>query len=240
MKEFYEAVIFDLDGTLIDSEKNYALSDGKLFSEYGLVFSDEIRREFIGKGVEEFLRLLREEYGIDEDPQVLLEKKNRYYLDIARSNTNVFPEMERLLKALHTQKIPMAVASGSPLEIIKEMLSICNIAQYFRVVVSSQETARGKPHPDVFWEAARRLGIDPGRCLVLEDSPFGVQAAKAAGMDVVAIPTLVDSPLHPNFLQADILYPDGIQEFRADDLLSKVRFACPGSLLSCSIQRTSG
>jgi HAD superfamily hydrolase (TIGR01509 family) len=184
MKEIYEAVIFDLDGTLIDSEKNYALSDGKLFSDYGLVFSDEIRREFIGKGVEEFLRLLREEYGIDEDPQVLLEKKNRYYLDIARSNTHVFPEMERLLKALHTLRIPMAVASGSPLEIIKEMLSICNIEQYFRVVVSSQETARGKPHPDVFLEAARRLGIDPGRCLVLEDSPRAASKTQAKNLTI--------------------------------------------------------
>lgn len=216
------AVIFDLDGTLIDSEGNYSRSDGLLLAEYGIDFDERLRRDMIGRGSDEFLRILRETFGIAENPASIMARKNSYYLDIARENTRVFPEMLRLLEGLAGRNFPMAVASGSSRDIIREMLAICGIADYFPVALSSEETERGKPFPDVFLEAARRLCVPPGECLVVEDSPFGVEAALAAGMRVVAVPTITAPPLHPMFRNAALLYPGGMAEFRADDLLGRL------------------
>jgi HAD superfamily hydrolase (TIGR01509 family) len=220
------AVLFDLDGTLIDSEGNYSVSDTIILAEYGIVFDDQLRRNMIGRGVEEFLRILRDDFGVTEDPEILLAKKNASYLEVARKNTRVFPEMLELLGALKKREVPMAVASGSPREVIREMLEMCGISSFFEAAVSSEETARGKPFPDVFIEAARRLGIPPGDCLVVEDSPFGVEAALAAGMRVVAIPTITEPPLEPMFHRSTLLYPRGMDEFRAQDLIARLE-VCP-------------
>jgi HAD superfamily hydrolase (TIGR01509 family) len=218
----FTAVIFDLDGTLIDSEKNYVIADGKILTSFGIEYTPELRTKLLGRGIDTFVYTLINDFGVKKSYDELIAMKDEYYLDVARTNTRVFPEMQKLLEILRGKKIPMAVASGSSQQVVEEMLGICKIADYFPVAVSSLGLAEGKPAPDVFLEAAKRLGVPPKECFVLEDSPSGVQAAIAAGMKVAAIPTLTSPPLDPEIEKADILFRGGIDTFSAEELMQKL------------------
>jgi HAD superfamily hydrolase (TIGR01509 family) len=223
-KQFpFSAVIFDLDGTLIDSEKNYVVSDGKMLEKFGIEYTSELRGRLIGRGIDVFAGIIRNEYGVRETPETLLAMKDEYYLDIARTNTRVFPEMRKLLDILKARSVPMAIASGSSQKVIDELLAICEISDYFKVAISSVGLYPGKPEPDVFLGTARRLDVPPAECLVLEDSASGVAAGIAAGMKVIAIPTLTKPPLDPVFEKAYILFPGGIDTFTAEEALKTLK-----------------
>jgi HAD superfamily hydrolase (TIGR01509 family) len=222
LKNFpFSAVIFDLDGTLIDSEKNYVVSDGKILREFGIDYTPELRARLIGRGIDVFVNILRTEYGVRKTPEELFAMKDKYYLDIARENTRVFPEMRKLLDIFRDAGVPMAIASGSSQKVIDELLDICGIRAFFVAAVSSVGVFPGKPAPDIFLETARRLGTPPAECLVLEDSPHGVAAALAAGMKVIAIPT-IPAPLDPMFEKATVLFPGGMDSFTAEEALRKL------------------
>lgn len=216
----YKAVLFDLDGTLIDSEKNYAVSDRQFLSEYGIELTEELQSHLIGIGSSEMLAWLRERHGITEPVETMLAKKNELYLELARRNTEVFPEMRKVLEELSRRKIPMAVASGSSRSVVLELLERLRLERFFNAVLSSEEVPRGKPHPDVFLETANRLGVEPSYCLVVEDSRHGVEAALEAGMEVVAVPTIVTDPIHESFTKATLLFPRGMSEFSAERFFS--------------------
>jgi HAD superfamily hydrolase (TIGR01509 family) len=128
----------------------------------------------------------------------------------------VFPEMLKFLQLLKKDNFPMAIASGSSPEIIEMILSITNIKPYFDVVLSAEEVKRGKPAPDIFIETAKLLGISPTNCLVLEDSQYGVEAAKSAGMYCISIPFPPSEQLHDSFMKADFLYRNGMDDFFAE------------------------
>jgi HAD superfamily hydrolase (TIGR01509 family) len=215
----FSAVIFDLDGTLIDSEKNYVKSDGQILTKFGIEYTPQLRRRLIGRGIDIFVSILRDEYGVRETQEELLAMKDEYYLAIARTNTEVFPEMQKLLDLLKARGVPLAVASGSSQKIIDELLAICKINGYFKITLSSVGLCPGKPDPGVFLETARRLHVPAAECLVLEDSPSGVEAGLAAGMKVVAIPTLTQPPLDPVFEKAGLLFPAGMSGFTAAAVL---------------------
>jgi HAD superfamily hydrolase (TIGR01509 family) len=219
----FSAVIFDLDGTLIDSEKNYVASDGKILEGFGIEYTPELRAKLIGRGIDVFARILIDEYGVKESLQTILDLKDSAYLAIARGNTVVFPEMRKLLDIFRAAGVPLAVASGSSQSVVDELLAVCGIREYFAVALSSVGLFPGKPDPGVFLETARRLKFPPEACLVLEDSPSGVAAGLAAGMKVVAIPTLTTPPLDPVFEGAAILYPKGIGSFTASGLVEKLQ-----------------
>jgi HAD superfamily hydrolase (TIGR01509 family) len=219
----FSAVIFDLDGTLIDSEKNYVVSDAKVLREFGIEYTPELRSKLLGRGIDVFVQVLIDEYGVKETPETLFAMKDDYYLDIARKNTRVFPEMQKLLDILKDRAVPLAVASGSSLPVVEELLGICGIRNYFAAAVSSVGLFPGKPDPGIFLETSRRIEVPPEKCFVLEDSPSGVQAALAAGMKVAAIPTITRPPLDPVMRKATILFPGGIESFTAQELLEKLR-----------------
>ena len=128
--------------------------------------------------------------------------------------------MLRFLEKLKQNGYPAAVASGSSPTVIDMVLSVTNTRHYFDVVLSAEHVAKGKPAPDVFLEAARRLGIAAGSCLVVEDSHYGVEAAKNAAMHCIAIPYLLQEPLHASFSKADMVFRQGISEFTADKALA--------------------
>ena len=216
----FSAVIFDLDGTLIDSENNYAASDGKILTSFGIEYTPDLRKRLIGRGIDVFVSILINEYGVKKTPETLLAMKDRYYLDVARTNTKVFPEMRKLLDILKEQNMPMAIASGSSQAVIDEVIDICGVRDYFAVLISSVGLFPGKPAPDIFLETARRLDVTPSECLVLEDSPHGVEAALAAGMKVVAIPTLTKPPLDAVFEKSDILFAEGMDSFKAENIFN--------------------
>lgn len=218
------AVVFDLDGTLVDSEPNYYEAGRRLLAGYGVTgFDWERHTDFIGIGTRETLEALKAEYGIDAPLEELLAGKNRHYLELARAATAVFPGMRLLVERLHADGVPTAVASGSSRAAIEAVLAGTGLAGYFRAVVSAEEVPHGKPEPDVFLEAARRLGADPADCVVVEDAPPGAEAAHAAGMRCVAVPYVPATADAPAFQRAGLLFRGGQSAFRASEAYDFVR-----------------
>lgn len=208
-----KAVIFDLDGTLIDSEPNYFLADQKLLERYGIPFTEEDKRHYIGGSNLDMMRDFVRRYGIRETPEALAEMKNAIYLELAEADTPLYAPMKAFLDRLVARNIPVAVASGSGPAVIARLLAKVGIAHHFEHTVSAEEVAQGKPAPDIFLEAAKRLGIPPQHCVVMEDSRPGVEAAKRAFMRCIAVPYLTDPPLPAAFDLADLLYPGGMETF---------------------------
>lgn len=188
MKPKLRALICDLDGTLVDSEPNYRKADIRFLDSYGVSMTEPEWDGVIGMGSEAFISMVRERFAIDRPIDVLLREKNESYLEIARGATFAFPEVATFVAEARGALPCMAVASGSSLEIIRMSLESSGLAAYFDVLVSAEEVPRGKPAPDIFLEAARRLGVHPDECLVLEDSVPGVLAAENAGMLCAVMP----------------------------------------------------
>ena len=204
------SVIFDLDGTLVDSEPNYFEAGRQTLAEQGITdFAWADHEQYVGISTQETIALWKERYALDAPLDVLLADKNRRYLELARASTRVYPEMRTLVELLAGDGVPMAVASGSSRAAVEAILSVTGLDAYLRTVVSAEEVARGKPAPDVFLEAARRLGAVPGECVVFEDAVPGVVAAHAAGMRCVAIPYVAGQADDPAFATADLLVRGG-------------------------------
>lgn len=217
-------VIFDLDGTLVDSEPNYYEAGRRLLSRYGVQDYDwEKHARFIGIGTRETLTVLRAEYGIEAPVEELLAAKNALYLELAGASTKVFPQMRLLVERLHEDGVAMAVASGSSRAAIGATLAVTGLDAYIRLYVSAEEVTHGKPEPDVFLETARRLGAEPVDCVVLEDAVPGVAAAYAAGMRCVAVPFAEEIAGEPAFATADLLFRGGQDEFTAQAVLDRLR-----------------
>jgi HAD superfamily hydrolase (TIGR01509 family) len=217
------AVLFDLDGTLIDSEPNYYLADQKLLARFGLDFTEADKRRYIGTGIQEMVRDLKERHGLPGDPAELAAEKNALYLEIAEAGTELFPPMKRFVDHLAAAGIPMAVASGSSPEVIRRLVKQVGLDGCFEHLVSAEEAGRSKPAPDVFLEAARRLGVPPEECLVVEDSAPGVESASRALMRCIAVPFFTDPPLAPAYAMADLLFPSGMASFDPDAAWEWVR-----------------
>ncbi|MFI5750742.1 HAD family hydrolase [Streptomyces sp. NPDC051644] len=209
-------LIFDLDATLVDSEPNYYEAARRLLERYGAPgFTWEHHTRFIGIGVRETLAALRAEYGIEAPVDELVADQDALYLELARSSTEVFPEMRKFVERLRQEGVGMAVASGSSRAAIEAVLSGTGLDAYLTTYVSADEVTHGKPEPDVFLEAARRLGAAPAGCVVVEDAAAGAAAAHAAGMRCIAIPYVAATACDPAFTAAGLLFAGGQSEFTA-------------------------
>jgi HAD superfamily hydrolase (TIGR01509 family) len=210
------AVIFDLDGTLVDSEPNYFEAGRQTLSEHGVAdFTWSDHESYVGISVQETLGLWKKRYGLAVPLDTLLADTNRRYLELARASTRVYPEMRKFVELLAGDGVPMAVASGSSPQAIEAILTGTGLVSYLPTVVSSDEVAHGKPAPDVFLEAARRLGTSAADCVVLEDAAPGAAAAHAAGMRCIAIPYVAAQADDPQFATAGLLLRGGQAEFTA-------------------------
>ena len=210
------SVIFDLDGTLVDSEPNYYEAGRQLLAEHNVPeFSWADHERYVGISTRETVARWKSLYGLRASVAELLADKNRRYLELARAATRVYPEMRRFVELLAAEGVPMAVASGSSREAIEAILAGTGLDAYLRTVVSADEVAHGKPAPDVFLEAARQLGAAPADCVVLEDAAPGAAAAHAAGMRCVAIPYVPAQADAPDFAHAGLLLRGGQEEFTA-------------------------
>ena len=210
------AVIFDLDGTLIDSEPNYFKADQQLMARFGIPYTKADHRRYLGSSSLAMVEDLVARHRLPADPRALAEEKNALYLAIAEHATVVYPEMRRFLEKVTACGLPVAVASGSALEVIRRLVRAVGLDGVFAHLVSADEVAAGKPAPDVFLEAARRLGVPPVNCLAVEDSEPGVESARRAGMRCIAVPTFPDATLAPAFAMADLLCADGMASFDPD------------------------
>ncbi|MFD9970842.1 HAD family hydrolase [Streptomyces sp. NPDC059011] len=228
MSTAHTSVIFDLDGTLVDSEPNYYEAGRRVLAEYGVTdFTWEHHTRFIGIGTRETLERLNEEYALEASIDDLLAGKNRAYLELARTGIHVHPEMRKLVELLDAAGVPMAVASGSSRPAIEAVLAGTGLDAFLTTLVSAEEVAHGKPSPDVFLEAAHRLGTDPARCVVLEDAPPGAAAAHAAGMRCIAVPYLPDTATDEAFRTAGLIFPGGQAEFTAQAAYDWIERSAP-------------
>jgi HAD superfamily hydrolase (TIGR01509 family) len=214
------AVIFDLDGTLIDSEEHYLLADQRLLERYRIPFSREDKRRYIGGGNLDMMRDLKQRFALPESVEELVALKNAIYLEIAAEGLELYPEMKRFLDLVHGRGVPIAIASGSSPQVLEQLVGAHGLGAACEVVVSAEEVPRGKPAPDVFVEAARRLGVPPHECAAVEDSRQGVEAAARAFMRCIAVPYLVEKPLAEPFAMADLLFEDGMATFDAEKALA--------------------
>jgi len=221
------AVLFDLDGTLIDSEPAYYDSERDFLARYGIDYDDGLKHAFIGRGAVEMLKELERLFpegplsALPFEERVRL--KDEAYLAIAPRRVRPFPGSLGLARTLSERGVALAIASGSTLPVIHAMVDCLGLAGLFPIIVSAAEVPRGKPEPDVFLEAASRLGARPERCLVIEDSRYGVAAALAAGMACVALPA-PGSPAPEDFAAADIVVEGGAQALEPARVLGAFRW----------------
>lgn len=184
----YAAVIFDLDGVLVDSEGlGFATLRG-LLREYGVDYREEDNAPFIGINDRDHFVALKARYGIPTAVEDLLAEQTARLLAQVATGTVPMPGVPAVIERLHA-RYPLAVASSSLPAVVEGRLRAVGVRHLFRAVVSSFEVPHGKPAPDVFLEAARRLAVPAAECLVIEDSPHGLRAARAAGMRCAVVPT---------------------------------------------------
>ena len=197
-----EAVVFDLDGLLIDSEQVWDSVREQYVRERGGRYDDEVQRALMGMSSREWSRYLHEVAGVPDDPQAINDEVVRRMLAAYRER---LPLVEGAVEAVEriAARWPLALASSSNRPLIDAALDASGLARFFRVTVSSEEVPRGKPAPDVYLEAARRLDVEPTRCAAVEDSHSGIRAAKAAGMRVVAVPNATYPPGEDALAEAD-------------------------------------
>ncbi|MFC7258701.1 HAD family hydrolase [Streptomyces lutosisoli] len=224
------SVIFDLDGTLVDSEPNYFEAGRQTLAGQGITdFTWADHERYVGISTQETLALWKERYGLSAPLDTLLAEKNRRYLELARAATHVYPEMRKFVELLAAEGVPMAVASGSSPEAIEAILAGSGLASHLTTVVSADEVAHGKPAPDVFLEAARRLGAAPADCVVMEDAAPGAAAAHAAGMRCIAIPYVAAHADAPAFATAGLLLRGGQADFTARSAYDWLAESAPAS-----------
>lgn len=208
------AVLFDLDGTLVDSEPNYYEASRRVLAAHGVEgFGWEEHTGFLGIGTEETMRVLRRRYALDAPVERLVAEKDRAYLELARRRTEPFAGMRRFVELLHTAGHPLAVASGSTHDAIDAALTCAGLDALLTVRVSAQDVERGKPSPDIFLRAAGLLGAEAADCVVVEDAPAGVEAADRAGMRCLAVPSVPETADNPAFAAAGLLTKGGQREF---------------------------
>jgi HAD superfamily hydrolase (TIGR01509 family) len=179
--------MFDLDGVLVDSEQLWNEAKEALVREAGGRWRANAPRAMMGMSSREWSAYLREQLGVDRDVEEInrdvLGRMERLY----RARLPLLPGAVEAVRALH-RRWPLGLASSSNREIIDLVLDAAGLLDAFVATVSSEEVERGKPAPDVYLEAARRVGVQPGRCVAIEDSSNGLRAAAAAGMAVIAAP----------------------------------------------------
>jgi HAD superfamily hydrolase (TIGR01509 family) len=188
-----DAVVFDLDGVLIDSEERWNAAREALTRESGGTWTAEAPRAMMGMSAPEWSRYLREELGVpmaaqDINDDVVARMEAGY-----RDGLPLLPGAVEAVRVL-AARWPLGLASSANRPIIALVLDVAGLEGCFAATVSSEEVARGKPAPDVYVEAARRLGVDPARCVAIEDSTNGLRSAHAAGMAVVAVPNAAFAP----------------------------------------------
>jgi HAD superfamily hydrolase (TIGR01509 family) len=182
-----EAVVFDMDGVLIQSEEVWDEVRAEYVRERGGRYDDEVQRALMGMSSVEWSQYLHDVAGVPDEPEAINDEVVRRMLERYREHLPLIDgavDAVRRMAALY----PLGLASSSNRALIDAVLLLAGLTEFFTATVSSEEVAHGKPAPDVYLEAVRRLGVDPHRCAAVEDSHGGIRSAKAAGMRVIAIP----------------------------------------------------
>jgi HAD superfamily hydrolase (TIGR01509 family) len=201
-----EAVVFDLDGVVVDSEHVWDAAREALARERGGRWHEGAQQDMMGMSSVEWSRYMHDVIGLKDPPEEISAEVVRRLEATYREELPLIDGATEAVARL-AERWPLAVASSSNRPIIDLVLGLSGLDRFFRVAVSSEEVSRGKPAPDVYLEAARRLGADPERSAAVEDSRNGILSARAAGMRVVAIPNTRFPPGEEALAAADVVIP---------------------------------
>ena len=182
-----DAVVFDLDGVLLASEEVWDAVRERYVRERGGRYDDGVQRAMMGMSAPEWAAYLHDEAGVPDDPDTINRDVVERMLEAYRRELPLLPGAAEAVRRTG-EAFPLALASSSNRVVFEAVLELAGLTDCFQATVSSEEVARGKPAPDVYLEAARRLGVAPEACAAVEDSHAGIRSAKSAGMRVVAIP----------------------------------------------------
>jgi HAD superfamily hydrolase (TIGR01509 family) len=199
-----DAVVFDLDGLLIESEQLWDDARRQFVMERGGRWHERAQREMMGMSSSEWSRYVHDELGVDLAPQRISDEVVQRLEVLYRERFPLLPGAGDAVERL-AARWPLGLASSSNRELIDLVLALGGLAAYFRVTVSSEEVDRGKPAPDVYLEAAHRLSVAPSLCVAIEDSRNGIVSAIAARMQVVAIPNRSFPPGEDALGKADLV-----------------------------------
>jgi HAD superfamily hydrolase (TIGR01509 family) len=205
-----DAVIFDLDGVLLDSEQRWNEVKEALVRDAGGTWRDDAPVAMMGMSSPEWAAYLRDDLHVPMDVDAISREVVRRMEESYARELPLLPGAEAAVRAL-AERWPLGLASSSNREIIDRFLELSGLGDAFAVTVSSEEVARGKPAPDVYLETARRLGAEPSRCVAVEDSSNGLRAAAAAGMPVIAVPN-PHYPPETDALALAVVTVDGVAE----------------------------
>jgi HAD superfamily hydrolase (TIGR01509 family) len=192
----FDAVIFDCDGTLVDSMSAHFEAWCDALSIYGAggVFKEDVFLAMGGRPTRDIVVDLNDEYDLRLDPEKVAFAKREAFIKRINHIT-LIDEIASFADSLRG-KMPLAVASGGSRMVVEKTLRVVGISDWFDEVVTADDVSLGKPAPDIFLHAARLLGVDPSRCLALDDAPAGILSAQRAGMQVIAVPSpLSSSPI---------------------------------------------
>ena len=185
------ALIFDCDGTLADTMPIHYRAWTAILDRHAIPFSKERFYQLGGMPTGRIIRLLAEEHGVVvEDVDRMALEKEELFLSFLKEVESIDPVVQ--VAAIHRGQLPMAVASGGYRFVVSRTLEAIGVGDWFKVLVCAEDVTRHKPDPDVFLEASRRLAVEPGRCVVFEDTDLGLEAARRAGMMAVDVRVWLD------------------------------------------------
>lgn len=216
-----DAVVFDLDGVLVDSEAVWDEVRQRFTEENGGRWHEGAQRDMMGMSSVEWSQYVRERLGVEMEPERISTEVADRVADLYREHLPLLPGAVQSVRALAVEW-PLGLASSSNRHVIDLVLEGAGVADCFRATVSSEEVGAGKPAPNVYLEAARRLDADPSACVAIEDSTNGIRSAHAAEMTVVAVPNH-DFPPEPDALALAALVLDSLEALTPQRALEVTR-----------------
>ena len=211
-----------MDGVIIDSEPLWEKSESIMLKQKGFAGNESYRKEYrkkiMGLNQKDSVKLLKETFSLDESPEEILRTRLKILLELYEKELKLVDGIPEILQILSAEKhTKTALASGSPMKVIEFVLKKFSLSDTFRIKVSGDCVERGKPHPDIYIETARRLGVSTEECVAIEDSINGIVSAKEAGMRCIAVP---DPRIAPeDYPHADI-FRKSVSEIRLEDIKS--------------------
>lgn len=181
-----KAVIFDLDGVIVDSEPMHFQVDQRVLAQCGLTADGNLLNPYVGVSNPEMWTDLKEKLNLELSVEDLLQLQSKLKIEVLNeTKINAIDGVRELITGLKENKLALAVASSSPRFFIEAVLEAIEIKEFFDVIVSGEEVAKGKPYPDIFLKTAELLNVNPKECVVIEDSANGIRASVSAGMKCI-------------------------------------------------------